>query len=129
MKKLGRLSETEMEVMQVIWDLATPVTVSGLLAIFVENKGWKSSTMSTILSRLMGKGYLTKKTGGKLNYYNANLSLQDYQKYEAQSLLANLYGGNVRNFVAALVDEDGITQEDIRELKKWFQTMAGDIDE
>ena len=129
MKKLGRLSETEMEVMQAIWELAAPVTVAGLLAIFEESKGWKTSTLSTLLSRLIDKGFLTKKMEGKVNYYNTNLSFQQFQKYEAQSLLTNLYGGNVKNFVAALVDDEGVTQEDIRELKQWFQVMAGGEDE
>jgi len=129
MKKLGRLSETEMEVMQAIWELATPVTVAGLLAVFEKSKSWKTSTLSTLLSRLIDKGFLTKKMNGKVNFYDTNLTLQEFQKHEAQSLLTNLYGGNVKNFVAALVDDDGVTQEDIRELKQWFQAMAGDVNE
>jgi len=129
MKKLGRLSETEMEVMQAIWECATPVTVAALLAIFEESKGWKTSTLSTILSRLIDKGYLTKKMEGKVNYYNPTLSAEEFNRHEATSLLTNRYGGNVKNFVAALVDDDAITQEDIRELKQWFQTLAGDANE
>jgi len=44
MNKLGRLSDVEMEPMQTIWGLATPVTVAQLLAIFENSKGWKNST-------------------------------------------------------------------------------------
>jgi len=129
MNKLGRLSETEMEVMQVIWELANPVTVAELLAIFEKSKGWKTSTLSTILSRLIDKGFLTKKMKGKVNFYNTNLSLQQFQKYEAQSLLTSLYGGNIKSFVAALVDDDGVTQDDIQELKQWFKDIVGDTNE
>ena len=129
MKKLGRLSETEMEVMQAIWGLATPVTVAKLLSIFEQTKGWKTSTLSTLLSRLIDKGFLAKEMKGKANFYKASLTLQEYQKSEAQSLLSNLYGGNVRNFVAALVDDSSVTKEDINELMLWFQEVVGERDE
>jgi len=126
MKNLGRLSETEMEVMQTIWELATPVTVAQILAIFEESKAWKTSTLSTILSRLIDKGFLAKEMKGKVNFYSTNLTLQEYQKHETQNLLSNLYGGNVKTFVASLVDDEAITQEDIEDLSQWFQRKAGD---
>ena len=126
MNKPGRLSETEMEVMQTIWELATPVTVAQLLAIFEESKHWKTSTLSTILARLIDKGFLTKEMKGKVNFYDINLTLKEYQKYEAQSLLATLYGGSVKSFVAALVDDEIVSRADIDDLRQWFQDKAGD---
>ncbi|MCL2405746.1 MAG: BlaI/MecI/CopY family transcriptional regulator [Defluviitaleaceae bacterium] len=129
MKKLGRLSETEMEVMQVVWEQATPITVAKLLDLFAEKKGWKTSTLSTILSRLIQKGFLTKTMKAGVNYYNTDVTLYDYQKSETRSLLTNLYGGNVKNYVAALVDNEGITNKDIEDLKHWFKTITGDANE
>ena len=129
MQKLGRLSETEMEVMQAIWELATPVTVVKLLSIFEESKGWKTSTLSTLLSRLIDKGFLTKAMKAGVNYYEATASLYDYQKSETRSLLTTLYDGNVKNYVAALVDSDGVTKKDIEDLKQWFQSMTRDANE
>jgi len=129
MKKIGRLSETEMEIMQTIWELATPVTVAQLLDLFSESKGWKTSTLSTILARLIEKGFLTKEMKGKVNFYNTSVTLENYQKHEAQSMLSNLYGGNIKTFVAALVDDNSVTKDDINDLKQWFQGKVGDIDE
>lgn len=124
MKKLGRLSETEMEVMEVIWEVAAPVTVAQLLDIF-ESKGWKTSTLSTILKRLIEKGYLTKSMIGKVNYYNPVLTLDEYKKHETQSLLSRLFNGKVKNFIAALVDDDELSRDDIAELKEWFARKEG----
>ena len=126
MPQLGRLSETETEVMHVIWGLPSPVTVAQLLAIFEHSKGWKTSTLSTILARLIDKGFLTKQMQGKTNYYSAHLSLHAYRKHEAQNLLANLYGGNIKNFVAALVDHEGISKQDMDDLRQWFQGRVGE---
>ncbi|MDO3680588.1 BlaI/MecI/CopY family transcriptional regulator [Paenibacillus ehimensis] len=124
MKHLGKMSETEMEVMEVIWELSTPVTVNQLLEIF-ESKGWKTSTLSTLLKRLIEKGFLTKSMSGKVNYYNPALTFREYKKYETQSFLGRLYNGKVKNFIAALVDEDELTQDDITELKEWFKREEG----
>jgi len=66
---------------------------------------------------------------GNVNYYETDVTLYDYQKSEASSMLASLYGGNVQKYVAALVDSDGVSQEDINGLKQWFQTITGDADE
>ncbi|KNB71460.1 BlaI/MecI/CopY family transcriptional regulator [Brevibacillus reuszeri] len=119
MKKLGRLSETEMEVMEGIWELAAPVTVAQLLDIF-ESKGWKTSTVSTILKRLIEKGFLTKSMIGKANYYDPALTLDEYKKYETQTFLSRLYNGKVKNFIAALADDGELSRDDIAELKEWF---------
>ena len=124
MKKLGRLSETEMEVMEVIWEVAAPVTVAQLLDIF-ESKGWKTSTLSTLLKRLIEKGYLTKSMVGKVNYYDPVLTLDEYKKHETQSFLSRLYNGKVKNFIAALVDDDELSRDDIVELKEWFARNEG----
>ncbi|MFD0713125.1 BlaI/MecI/CopY family transcriptional regulator [Paenibacillus sp. GCM10027626] len=124
MKKLGRLSETEMEVMEAIWGVATSVTVNQLLDIF-ESKDWKTSTLSTILKRLIEKGFLTKSMSGKVNYYDPALTFSEYKKHETQTFLSRLYNGKVKNFIAALVDEDELNQDDITELKEWFKREEG----
>ncbi|HZG82877.1 MAG TPA: BlaI/MecI/CopY family transcriptional regulator, partial [Brevibacillus sp.] len=97
-----------MEVMEVIWGVAAPVTVAQLLDIF-KSKGWKTSTLSTILKRLIEKGYLTKSMIGKVNYYDPVLTLDEYKKHETQSFLSRLYNGKVKNFIASLVDDDELS--------------------
>lgn len=120
MKKLGKLSETELEVMEVVWKEASPVTVTKLLDLFKE-RDWKTSTVSTLLKRLIEKGYLTKAMVGKVNYYQPTLSLDQYKKVETETFLNRLYNGKARNFITALVDDDKLSQDDIAELKAWFE--------
>ena len=128
MSKLGRLSDVEMELMQTIWGLATPVTVTQLLAIFEDSKGWKNSTISTMLDRIISKGFLFKEMKGKTNYYSIVATLEDYQKQEGRSIISSLYGGSVKNFIAALADDGGITDTDVSELQEWFKSISKDGD-
>ncbi|MFC4600772.1 BlaI/MecI/CopY family transcriptional regulator [Cohnella hongkongensis] len=125
MESLGRLSETEMEVMEAIWRETPPVTVSRLLNLF-EDKDWKTSTVSTILKRLIEKGFLTKALDGKVNYYRPTLTLDQYRKAETHTFLSRLYNGSVKNFIAALVDDDKLGRDDIAELRTWFESKEGD---
>ena len=125
MNKLGKLSDVEMELMQTIWGLASPVTVTQLLAIFKDSKAWKNSTMSTMLERIIAKGFLCKEMKGKTNYYNIVATLEDYQKQEGRSILSSLYGGSVKNFMAALAEDGGMTDTDVRELQEWFASNLG----
>lgn len=125
MQTLGRLSDTEMEVMQAIWKEPAPATVSRLLELF-QAKDWKTSTVSTILKRLIEKGFLTKTLEGKVNYYQPTLTAEQYRKIETQSFLDRLYHGKARNFIAALVDDHKLGPDDIAELKEWFRRKNGD---
>ena len=125
MKNLGKLSETETEVIKQIWELGNPVTVSQLMDVF-DNKDWKTSTLSTILKRLIEKGFLTKTMKGRVNYYNTTLTSDEYKRHETKTLLNRLYNGNVKNFIAAMVDDDGRNKKVVNELKNWFLNKAGE---
>jgi len=125
MNKLGRLSDVEMELMQTIWGLAAPVTVAQLLVIFEASKGWKNPTISTMLERIITKGFLRKEMKGKANYYSIVATLEDYQKQAGRSIISSLYGGSIKNFMAALAEDGGMTDTDVRELQEWFASSIG----
>ena len=125
MQQLGRLSDVEMEVMQVIWGLAAPITVAQLLAIFEDSKGWKTSTISTMLERIIAKGFLHKEMKGKTNYYSIVATLEDYRRQEGRNIVSSLYGGSVKNFMAAFVEDGNMTAEDMKELREWFAESTG----
>ena len=120
MNKLGRLSEVEMEVMQAVWAMTEPVTVARLQELFEDAKGWKTSTVATMLERILAKGFLAKEMRGKVNYYTVLATLDDYRKTEGRNLLSNLFGGSIKSFMAALVDEKEISKDDLVELREWL---------
>lgn len=121
MNQIQKLSETEMELMVVIWSCAPPVTSTELLDIFAKKgKAWKAQTMSTFLSRLVDKGALTVTRRGRTNDYEPLLKPEDYKLQETQHVLDGLYQGSVKNLVSAMYDGDKLSDDDISELKKWL---------
>ena len=79
MGQFQSLSESEMEIMRVIWDAGEPVTAVWLLEVFA-HKGWKIQTVSTFLSRLVEKGVLSVERRGRSNFYTPAVTEQGYQK-------------------------------------------------
>ena len=118
--KLQSLAVSEEEVMRKIWELATPVSSAMLLNAFSEEKGWKTQTICTFLSRLVSKGYLSVEKHGTTNTYTALISEEDFKQMNAENLIDKVYGGSIKNMVASLVDSGHISEAEIEELKKWL---------
>lgn len=131
MTNFQKLSETEMEVMQIIWTSDHPITSGELLDIFAQQKGkeWKGQTIATFLARLVEKGVLTSIKQGRANIYKPRMSPEEYRRREAKSLLEMLYEGSVKNFLATLYDGKELTKDEIAELRRWFAEKAGVKDE
>ncbi|MCR6546574.1 BlaI/MecI/CopY family transcriptional regulator [Dehalobacterium formicoaceticum] len=128
MTNFQKLSETEMEVMQIIWASDHPITSGELLDIFAQQKGkeWKGQTMATFLARLVEKGVLTSIKQGRANIYRPRMSLEEYRSQEAKSLLETLYEGSVKNFLATLYDGKEMAKDEMTELRRWFAEKAGE---
>ena len=122
MKKFYKMSESEMEIMKTIWELAAPVTIVQLLDIF-EIRKWKVQTMGTFLTRLTDKGLLSVNKQKNTNYYTSVITEQEYNQLEAQNLLSTMYDGSLENFLSALYGGKKINANEAENLKKWFEKV------
>lgn len=83
MKTMQKMSGTEMELMEVIWESEHPVTSNEMLHTFAQRgKEWKTQTISTFLSRLVEKRILMVTRQGRGNTYRPCISKDDYKLYE-----------------------------------------------
>lgn len=117
-----KISETEMEIMEVLWGTDHPLATTDLLDYFNKDggKNWKSQTISTFLTRLSEKGFVAISSNGRGNLHSAVLSHAEYNKLEAQGILRSMYNGSIKNFIATLYSGDDVSNEEISELKKWL---------
>ena len=122
-KKFEKMSDSEMEIMKAIWELAAPVTVAQLLEIF-ENRKWKTQTMATFLTRLADKGLIYVNSDKRANIYTAAITEQKYYQLEAQSLLSSMYDGSLQNFLSALYGGGEFEENEIGGLKEWFERIG-----
>jgi predicted transcriptional regulator len=121
MQNLQRMSDSEKEIMQLIWAAGGSVTSGQLLEeLKATGNEWKTSTVLTFLARLVDKGILTALKHGRSNDYIPRVSESEYRRFETQLFLDNVHDGSVRSLIAALYESSDMTSNDIEELRAWF---------
>ena len=118
------IGEAELEIMKVVWKEKEPINTQ-YISEQVENRGWKRTTISTFLARLVEKGALSVEKKGKLYYYTPLISQKDYRKSQTKNLIMSLYNGSIKDFAASLFEEQTLSCDDIKELKAIFEEKEG----
>lgn len=116
------IGEAELEIMKVLWKENRPVNTQ-FINKAVEEKGWKRTTISTFLTRLSQKGAVSGKKEGNTFYYEALISEKEYRKSKTSSLISSLFGGSVKDFTAALFEDEALSKSDIDELKAFINSL------
>lgn len=117
------LSDSELEVMEAIWEMDSPVSVSQLIERFAQKKGWKTQTISTFAVRLVNKGFLTVQKIKNTNFYFPKFSKTDYKNNMARNLIATAYDGSVKKLFVSLVDGNAISQSELEEIRQWLSEL------
>lgn len=113
------IGDGELEVMKVIWEKGKEVS-TGEITKAVEEKGWKRTTVSTFLTRLVDKGALSSRKEGNFYYYSALISKKDYCSVKTKSLISTLFDGSAKELCASLFQDGNLSENDIRELRAIF---------
>ena len=116
----GRISDAELEVMKVLWEAECDLPVTNIREKLQERKGWEPTTIKTLVSRLVGKGVIKQEKFGVF-YYTPLVTEKEYNEWVTNSLVDKVYDGSVKNLIAALVNSDGLTPEDLKELRDMFK--------
>lgn len=115
-----KISDSELEVMRVLWHAGDALPVTEIRETLQRSRGWEATTVKTLISRLVTKGVLRQEKRGVF-YYSPLISEAEYNDWATHDLISRVYHGSARDLVAALVRSDGLTQDDIDELRDLFK--------
>lgn len=124
---MKRLPDSELEIMMIIWGLNGPVTRNQIEAGLEEGRSLSPTTILSFLSRLQEKGFLEVSKEGKNNVYHALISRDAYMQEESKNILKKLYKNSAKNFLAALYDGEGLSNEDLEELEQYIASKRNQI--
>lgn len=125
--KITKIPDTELEVMQVIWNNTTPITTTDIKKILEKERPWSVGALQTLLSRLIDRGFLKGEMHGKSKAYTPLVSENDYIVIESKSFLKRLSGNSITRLVTSLYDSKSISDEDLDELNAFIeQTRRND---
>lgn len=97
-----RISEAELSVMEILWEIATPMTAKDLQVILKERRGWERTTVRSLLTRLQEKGSVAVDKDAEVATYAPTFTKAEYGWDLAEVLVDRLYDGNAGALVAAL---------------------------
>ncbi len=121
MKKILRISEAEWEVMEVLWQ-RSPQTAAEVCAALHPATQWKSTTVRTLLSRLLAKDILRHTVDGKRFLYSAARSREECVEAASQSFLERIFGGAVQPLLLHFASRTRLSKGDAEKLR---QLLAG----
>ena len=115
-----KISETEIEIMRIIWDKNDKVTTSELAEKMPDKK---LTTISTLAGRLIDKGCLKSEKIGRshVHEYEAIISEQEYQAMQTKEFVRSIHRGSAKSLISALFRDEDFTKEDIEELKRFIE--------
>ena len=114
-----KLSDAELDVMLAVWQNRPPVLRSDLEEQ-LKSHSWADTTVLTLLSKLVEKGYLSLERQGRRNLYTPLVSERDYRRWANRSFLGKMYQSSLRRMVASLVESSDLTDRDLQELEEFI---------
>jgi len=117
MKTRIRISESEWEVMNIVWE-KTPVPAGEVVELLETKKGWRERTTRTLIDRLVKKGVLRAERDGKRFLYRPKLTKEECVQKESRSFLERVFGGEPAAMLIHLVSQTRFSQKEVEELQR-----------
>jgi len=116
------IGELELEVWRYVADHAD-VTVGEVAKYFAGTRGLARTTILTVLERLFRKHYLRRRRDGRLLRYSSSGSKAKFMQTLVARFTDRVLGGSLDPFVAYLVSDARLTDEQVSDLRKLVDSM------
>lgn len=121
-KELRRLPDSELEVMQALWELEEPICRAAVEEKLAQRR-LAVTTLLTLLTRLSDKGFVRIEKDGRRSHYVPLVSRKDYQAAQSRRFVQQVCGGSISAFASALCDS-GLSREELDELRRLLEEDA-----
>ncbi len=113
-RKPVAITEKEMAIMKMLWDEG-PLFVREMLARYPDPKP-HVNTVSTTVRILEEKGYISHEAIGASYRYFAVAPREQFRDRSLKELVANFFNNSYKSAVSALVAEEKISVDELREI-------------
>ena len=121
---MNRLSDTEYEIMDYVWNLTPPFTTAMVMEGVGNARGWKMQTAITLLNRLTDRGFIRVEApikGRERRLYPV-ISREEYLRYETESFVSHYHKSSVASLIGSLRGER-FSRRDIDELSALVESL------
>ncbi len=111
-----QLTPKEEELMQLLWEHG-PIAISKLVELYPEPRP-HFNTVSTVVRRLEAKGFVSHEDVSGTFHYFAKVAKEYFRNRSFGNFIKNYFGGSYYGAVSALVSEEKISADELKELLK-----------
>lgn len=111
-----KLTESEKEVMEILWD-QKKAFMKDILDIFPEPKP-ASTTVATLLKRMQNKDLVGYKTFGNSREYFPKVEKEVYFNHEMTSMIDRFFNSSVSQFASFFTSNSKLSQKELKELRE-----------
>ena len=116
-KNLSSISDSEWEVMRIVWTLGETNTKQ-ILNELQAKKDWTDSTIKTLIRRLVQKGWLNAKQDRCRYIYTATVNQTEMMYNEAKTLLNRMCDMHKGEVILKLLEDFPVSKGDLMKMKK-----------
>lgn len=117
-KLVPRISDTEWEVMKVVWTQAPRSADQIIDALVQHDPTWHPKTVKAFLNRLVSKGALAFRKEGRAYLYRPAVQEEECVDAASTSFLQRVFGGSLKPMLAHFVEHKKLSDAEIRELRR-----------
>lgn len=111
-----QLTPKEEELMQLLWEHG-PIAISKLVELYPEPRP-HFNTVSTVVRRLEAKGFVGHENASGTFHYFAKVAKEYFRNRSFGNFIKNYFGGSYYSAVSALVSEEKISADELKDLLK-----------
>ena len=123
MKKTPRISETEWEVMKVIWAQAPCAAEQIIERLTRIDPTWHPKTVKAFLTRLVKKGVLGFRKEGRAYVYRPLVREGACVAAASESFLERVFGGSLKPMLAHFVERKKLSPDEVHELRELLENQ------
>ena len=127
-EKYQFLTEVELEFMSGLWDLGQG-NVREVMARLAPDRNLAYTSGATILRIMEQKGFVTSVRDGKSFIYAPAVAKDAYQSRSLRDLSDKLFDGAPAMLVARLVDDSGMSEAALEEIRALLERRLKDADD
>lgn len=118
---MNKIPPSELAVMKVIWSSDVPLSSRQVIDSLEDDKGWKRTTILTLLSRLADRNFLSVEKIKRYTYYTALIKKEEYIRFETKVFFENIHENSLKSLITTLSENDVISKDDIDKIEKWIK--------
>jgi predicted transcriptional regulator len=115
-----QLTPTELELMSILWKIEKG-SIKEIMAELPADRNLAYTSVSTIIRILEKKGFVNSEKKGRGHIYFPMIEQSSFEKSTVNSLVSNVFNGAPVSIVKCLIEDEKLSTEDIKELKKLLE--------